>query len=168
MTTDMRPKRRKAQPAQPSAEIVALAADHGNDPEALISVLQAVQARHGGITRDAVAGAARALGIPVERAYGVATFYSLFDVPPRPGGVIRVCDGPVCWLKGAARVHDDLSHALGGKWRIERNSCLGLCDHAPAALIDGAQCGPMSGSTVPAEPAQFTAGGEPVRPAAPR
>ena len=152
MTTDMRPKRSKAQPPQPSAEIAALAADHGNDPEALISVLQAVQARHGGITRDAISDAARALGIPVERAYGVATFYSMFDVPPRPGGVIRVCDGPVCWLKGAARVHDDLSHALGGKWRIERNSCLGLCDHAPAALIDGAQCGPMSGSTVPAAP----------------
>ena len=152
MNTDMRPKRKKAQPTQPSAEIVALAADHGNDPEALISVLQAVQARHGGITRDAISDAARTLGIPVERAYGVATFYSMFDVPPRPGGVIRVCDGPVCWLKGAARVHDDLSHALGGKWRIERNSCLGLCDHAPAALVDGAQCGPMSGSTVPAAP----------------
>jgi len=152
MDTNMRPKRRKAQPAQPSAEIAALAVDHGNDPEALISVLQAVQARHGGITRDAISGAARALGIPVERAYGVATFYSMFDVPPRPGGVIRVCDGPVCWLNGAARVQDDLSHALGGKWRIERNSCLGLCDHAPAALIDGAQYGPMSGSTVPAEP----------------
>jgi len=49
-------------------------------------------------------------------------------------------------------VHAELSDALGGKWRIERNSCLGLCDHAPAALVDGAQCGPMSGSTVPAEP----------------
>ena len=152
MTTYLRPKRVKPQPTELGAEIAALAADHGNDREALISVLQAVQARHGGLTRDAVADAARALGIPVERAYGVATFYSMFDVPPRPGGVIRVCDGPVCWLKGAARVHDDLSHALGGKWRIERNSCLGLCDHAPAALIDGAQCGPMSGSTVPPEP----------------
>jgi NADH:ubiquinone oxidoreductase subunit F (NADH-binding) len=76
----------------------------------------------------------------------------MFDIPPRPGGVIRVCDGPICWLKGAAGVHDDLSHALGGKWRIERNSCLGLCDHAPAALVDGAHCGPMSGSAVPADP----------------
>jgi NADH:ubiquinone oxidoreductase subunit E len=69
MNTGIRPKRGKAQPAQPSAEIVALAADHGNRPEALIAVLQAVQARHGGITRDAVADAARALGIPVERAW---------------------------------------------------------------------------------------------------
>jgi NADH-quinone oxidoreductase subunit F len=152
MNTDMRPKRGRARLAQPNAEIAALAADHGNDPEALIPVLQAVQARHGGLTRAAIAGAASALGIPIERSYGVATFYSMFDVPPRPGGVIRVCDGPACWLKGAARVHDELSDALGAKWRIERNSCLGLCDHAPAALVDGAQCGPMSGSTVPAEP----------------
>jgi NADH-quinone oxidoreductase subunit F len=148
----MRPKRKKPQRAQPSAEIAALAVDHGNSPEALISILQTVQARHGGLTRDAIADAARVLGMPVERAYGVATFYSMFNVPPRPGGVIRVCDGPVCWLNGAARVHDDLSHALGGKFRIERNSCLGLCDHAPAALIDGAQYGPMSRSTVPAVP----------------
>ena len=99
----MRPKRRRAQPAQPSAEIVALAAHHHNDPEALIPIFQAIQALRGGLTRAAIVDAARALGIPAQRAYGVATFYSMFDVPPRPGGVIRVCDGPVCWLKGAAR-----------------------------------------------------------------
>ena len=126
--TNMRPTRVVARLARPSAEIAALAADHGNHPEALIPVPQAVQARQGGLTRAAIIGEARALGIPIERACGVAAFNSLFDVPPRPGNVSRVCDGPACWLKGAARVHHELSDVLGGTWPIERNSCLGLRD----------------------------------------
>ncbi len=124
-----------------------MAAPHDNDPEALIPMLQAMQGRHGGLTRAALVDVARALGIPAQRVYGVATFYAMFDVPPRPGRVIRVCDGPACWLHGAARLHDELADALGQRWRIERNSCLGLCDRAPAALVDGAQCGPMRGAS---------------------
>jgi NADH:ubiquinone oxidoreductase subunit F (NADH-binding)/NADH:ubiquinone oxidoreductase subunit E len=138
----------KLRPKPISAEIAALAAHHNNDPEALIPMLQAIQAQHGGLTRAAIVDSARALGIPAQRAYGVATFYSMFDVPPRPGGVIRVCDGPVCWLYGAARLHNDLADTLGKSWRIERNSCLGLCDRAPAVLVDGAQCGPVSDASV--------------------
>ena len=167
MNSNTRSRSGETSPSQPSAEIVALAADHGNDPEALIPVLQAVQARQGGLTCAAIAAVASLLGVPTERAYGVATFYSMFDVPPRPGGVIRVCDGPACWLVGAARVHGELSDTLGAGWRVERNSCLGLCDRAPAALIGGAQCGPVGGATVPGAPGTATGDANPYAKARP-
>jgi hypothetical protein len=70
----------------------------------------------------------------------------LFDAPD----TIRVCDGPACWLKGAAY----LSAALAAEFnlrresgtpavKIERSSCLGLCDRAPAALIGDEMSGPL-------------------------
>jgi NADH:ubiquinone oxidoreductase subunit E len=65
----------KLRPKPISAEVVALTAQHNNDPEVLVSMLQIIQAQHGGLTRAAIIDAARALGIPAQRAYGVATSY---------------------------------------------------------------------------------------------
>lgn len=81
-----------------------MAAPHDNDPEALIPMLQAMQGRHGGLTRAALVDVARALGIPAQRVYGVATFYAMFDVPPpawpRHPGVRR--SGVLAARRGAA------------------------------------------------------------------
>lgn len=77
-------------------EIAALVDQRGGDPEALLAILQALQARRGGLTGEAIADVARALRIPAQRAYGVATVYSMLAAPPRTPRkhTIRVCDGP--------------------------------------------------------------------------
>ncbi len=125
--------------------IVALADRHQHDPEALVEVLRDVQAERGGLTRDSISAVARALQLPASDAYGVASFYSMLSLEPHTGGTIRVCDGPVCSLHGASNARaalDDLTREQP-EWKVQRTSCLGLCDRAPAALVDDQQCGPI-------------------------
>ncbi len=126
-----------------SPEVQTLAAEHGNDPEAILEILTALQDRHGGLSREVITDAARAVGIPPHKAYGIATFYSMLSLEERQH-VLRVCDGPVCWMHGAEETRRALERAAGPEWRVERTSCLGLCDHAPAVLVDEAQAGPVT------------------------
>jgi NADH-quinone oxidoreductase subunit F len=113
-------------------------AEHGND---IVSVFHAVQAERGYLTADAIATAAEALHVPPERAFGIATFYSMFSTRPRAPKIVRACDNLTCHLNGSAEVHAALRAAAKGDWAVERTSCLGLCDRAPAALIGDQPCG---------------------------
>jgi NADH:ubiquinone oxidoreductase subunit F (NADH-binding)/NADH:ubiquinone oxidoreductase subunit E len=126
-------------------EIVGLATEHGNDPEAVLSVLQSLHARHGALGQDAIRDVARALRIPASHAYGVATFYSMLATPVQPERTVRVCDGPACWLRGAAGARHTVDAEAGPDLHVERTSCLGLCDCAPAALVGEQQVGPVEG-----------------------
>src|SRR3990172_3929657 len=83
-------------------EIAEVAERHGNDPTAVLEVLRDLDAAGGGLTSDAITGAATALHIPANQAFGVATFYSMLSLEPRQN-VLRVCDGPVCWLARATQ-----------------------------------------------------------------
>lgn len=129
-------------------QILALAEAHGNSSEAILEVLTDLQSQRGQLTQAAIAEVARALHIPTERAYGVASFYSMLTIAEQEKGrhhIVRICDGPVCWLCEGKSVRQAAEKALEGqpKWRIERTSCLGLCDRAPAALVDENQVGPV-------------------------
>jgi NADH-quinone oxidoreductase subunit F len=127
-------------------EIAILAQEHGDNPEAVLEIFRDLQARQGGLTQEAIKDVARALHIPAERAYGVASFYSMLELAPNQGGTLRVCDGPVCWLHGSEKVRqaaDELAEQHP-EWKVERTSCLGLCDRAPAALVNDEQAGPLS------------------------
>jgi NADH-quinone oxidoreductase subunit F len=116
-------------------------AEHGND---IVAVFHAVQAERGYLTPDAIATAAEALHFPPERAFGIATFYSMFSTRPRAPKIVRACDNLTCHLNGCAEVHAALRAAANGDWAVERTSCLGLCDLAPAALIGDQPCGPLT------------------------
>jgi NADH-quinone oxidoreductase subunit F len=112
----------------------------------LLPALHAVQDACGWISEGALNYIAERLTVPPAEAYGVASFYALFALEPRPGRVVHVCDDVVCAGAGAA----DLAAALeaehgpageGGPdaavlW--ERSPCLGLCERAPAVLLQRA------------------------------
>jgi len=125
------------------SEIVELADQQGRDPEALLSIFRSLQARRGGLSQAAISDVARVLHLPTERAYGVATFYSLLSTQPTPLPTIRWCDGPACWLHRATEIGATLEEVCGQDWIVKRTSCLGLCDRAPAALVEDQPCGPL-------------------------
>ena len=133
-------KKIKYRPIQP--EVLELAAGHGNDPEAVLEVLKEIQAEHGGLSRENITDTARAFNLPPHLTYGMATFYSMLSLEERRN-VLRVCDGPVCWLKRAS-VDGWQKKMPAGDWTVERTSCLGLCDRAPAVLVNDEQAGPAS------------------------
>jgi|CXWL01.1.fsa_nt_gi NADH:ubiquinone oxidoreductase subunit F (NADH-binding)/NADH:ubiquinone oxidoreductase subunit E len=130
-----------------SAEIEELAREHGNDPETALELLKEIQSRHSALTTASITDAARALKLPPSKLYGMATFYSMLSIEERKR-VLRVCDGPVCWLKKATvddgqQTVEAWSSMVDGQWSVERASCLGLCDRAPAVLVEDEQAGPV-------------------------
>ncbi len=91
----------------------------------LLPVLHAIQDRVGWVSRGALEYACRRLSIPPAEAYGVVSFYARFALEPRAEVTLHVCDDISCMLAGAKVVE-------GGR----PVPCLGLCDRAPAALVE--------------------------------
>ncbi len=109
----------------------------------LLPVLHAIHARMGWITPAALNYACERLDIAPAEAYGVASFYGLFSVAPRPPRVLHVCDDIACLTQDAEELCGKLERTLGpagspaleGKATWYRSPCLGMCERAPAALM---------------------------------
>lgn len=132
-------------PIQP--EILELVAQRGPD---VLEIFQVWQENHGFLSPETVRDIARALEMPPEKAQGIASFYTMLNTEPHLENTLRVCDSPVCWLKGSRTLLEGGSpHA---DWHVERTSCLGLCDRAPAAWLNGTQAGPLIPNALLAPP----------------
>ena len=125
-------------------------AKHGKTSDAILSVLEDIQSfNHGHLDTHILGAIADALKLSDGQVYGIASFYSLLSTHPRQEKVIRMCDGPVCVLRGAETVRKAMeATASKDEWTIERCSCLGLCDRAPSALVGSEPCGPISAEGV--------------------
>jgi NADH-quinone oxidoreductase subunit F len=105
----------------------------------LLQVLHAIQDRVGWVSRGALEYACRRLSIPPAEAYGVVSFYARFALSERPALALHVCDDIACKCAGADELCSALEEAVGpagNAWH--RSPCLGLCDRAPAALVERA------------------------------
>jgi NADH-quinone oxidoreductase subunit F len=102
----------------------------------LMPVLHALQRRAGWISPGGLSYVARRLDVPPAEAFGVATFYGMFATEPRSAIVTHVCDDIACRLAGAEGVCASFERAVGPPGdRWVRSNCLGLCERAPAALV---------------------------------
>jgi NADH:ubiquinone oxidoreductase subunit F (NADH-binding)/NADH:ubiquinone oxidoreductase subunit E len=130
-------------------QVLSVVEAHASSSEAVLDVLTDLQAQRGQLTPAAIGDVARALHIPAEKAYGIASFYSMLQIAGQEKGrqhIARLCDGPVCWLCGGLETRRTVETMLADRkdWKVERTSCLGLCDRAPSALVDENQVGPLS------------------------
>jgi NADH:ubiquinone oxidoreductase subunit F (NADH-binding)/NADH:ubiquinone oxidoreductase subunit E len=134
----------KYKPIEP--EIAKLSRDYNNEAEAILELLTKLQEQYGKLDASTIADVGRAINIPPSSAYGVASFYSMLNLEEEARNIIRICDGPVCWLHRGVEARQAIHQAFSGHpdWKVERSSCLGLCDRAPALLINGKQAGPFS------------------------
>ncbi len=112
----------------------------------LLPALHAVQDRLGWISQGALNYICRRLTVPPAEAYGVASFYAMFSLEPRPPRVAHVCDDVGCRTAGAEELCSELGRTLGpagtpsadGGVTWARSSCLGMCERGPAALFQHA------------------------------
>src|SRR6266536_163817 len=106
----------------------------------LLPTLHAVQERVGWISPAALGYICRRLTVPPAEAYGVASFYALFSLEPRPAAVAHVCTDIACMCQGGgalrAQLEDELGpaggHGEGGGPIWLESPCLGVCERAPA------------------------------------
>ena len=128
----------------------------------LLPVLHAIQDRAGWVSRGALEYACRRLSIPPAEAYGVVSFYGRFALDERPALALHVCDDIACKCAGADELCAALEQSVGpAGTRWHRSPCLGLCDRAPAALVEraGAQHEELQIAPITVETAQALLGG---------
>ncbi|MFD7898331.1 NAD(P)H-dependent oxidoreductase subunit E [Streptomyces sp. NPDC059743] len=107
----------------------------------LLPGLHAVNDRIGWISEGALDYLCRRLTVPPAEAYGVATFYAMFAVKPRPAKVLHVCTDVACAAHGSTALCAALEERLGAAGSAaggvvwQPSPCLGLCERAPAALV---------------------------------
>jgi NADH-quinone oxidoreductase subunit F len=112
----------------------------------LLPVLHAIQDRIGWISPGALNYVALRLDVAPAEVYGVASFYGMFSLEPRPPVVAHVCDDIACVTRGSDKLCAQLEATLGpadspcsgGRAIWLRSQCLGLCERAPAALVTSA------------------------------
>ena len=112
---------------------------------ALLPALHAAQRLYGWLAEPIVTEVGRALRVPLADVFGVIDFYAMFNRQPTGRTVARVCSAPVCALAGADAVAAGLCRHLqtepgevssDGAFTVEHVPCLGLCDQAPALLVN--------------------------------
>jgi NADH-quinone oxidoreductase subunit F len=98
----------------------------------LLPTLHALQGGVGWISPGGLNYVSERLSVPPAETYGVATFYAMFSVEERPATVVHVCDDLACRQEGGeamlSRMRDSGVAALP-------SPCLGLCERAPALLL---------------------------------
>ena len=121
----------------------------------LLPILHALQDNHpqNYLTEESLKAVARHLRINLSWVYGVAGYYSMFSLKPRGRYIIRVCNSPVCNMLDSSGIIDALSGILGigkgettpdGLFTVEEAECLGICDVAPAMMINRAVYGNLT------------------------
>ena len=138
----------------------------------LLPALWALQEHIGWISPGGLNEICRRLTVPPADAYGVATFYALFALEPRPARVVHVCEDVACRCHGSDELIAQLEERFGPEGELSddgsatwyRSPCLGQCDRAPAALVSVAGEEPLDRAQAPTTAAavlELLAGGEP-------
>ncbi len=138
----------------------------------LLPALWALQERIGWISPGGLNEICRRLTIPPADAYGVASFYALLALEPRPPRVVHVCEDVACRCHGSQELIAQLEERFGPEGELSddgsatwyRSPCLGQCDRAPAALVSVAGDEPLERAQAPVTAGavlDLLAGGEP-------
>jgi len=129
-----------AVPSPAEREAIDTALGGGTTRDLLLPALHAAQETAGWVSRGALEHICMKLDIPPAEAYGVASFYMMLSLTPRPADITYVCEDVVCRLAGAGERCAELTSRLGpensssGPATWKRFPCLGQCDRAPAVL----------------------------------
>ena len=125
--------------------VKVICARHDNDRNRMMDIVSAVQAQFGGVNDEALDLIAAATGAHRVEVQGVVSFYAFLSNRPKGRVIIRVCDDVIDEMKGGRRVAMAFSEELGigfgettpdGTITLEYTPCIGMCDQAPAALIN--------------------------------
>jgi len=85
------------------------------------------------------------LDISLNQAYRITTFYKYFNLLPQGRHSVKVCLGTACHVRGAVRLLDRVSQAIGAepgqttpdeKFTLSTVNCLGCCALGPVMVVD--------------------------------
>jgi NADH:ubiquinone oxidoreductase subunit E len=132
-------------PANVRAEIEAAMARYPDLRSAAIPALHIVQAQHGWCSPTAIEQAACVMRLTPAYLTALATFYDMFETTPKGRHDVYVCTNISCSLRGADELYEAMLSAAGTRpdFHVKAFECLGACDIAPMASVDGEYVGPL-------------------------
>jgi NADH-quinone oxidoreductase subunit E len=118
---------------------------------AAIPALHEVQARHGWCSPEGIQQAATVMRLTPGYLTAVATFYDMLFTHPVGRHDVWVCRNIACSLCGADDLYQAFVEEIGddATFNLRSFECLGACDMAPMASIDGHYVGPIAIDEVP-------------------
>ncbi len=130
-----------------NVDIDRILEDYSREKGNLMETLHRVQDASGEnyICDDCMKKIEKKTGIPLNKLYGVTSFYTMFSNSKRGKYVIRMCESGPCHVLGAKEVKkafcDELGISVGettedGLFTLETAACLGVCAVAPAVMIN--------------------------------
>ena len=124
---------------------------------ALMTTLHLVQDEYGYIPWQAMVEIGAVIGISPAQVADVVSFYEDYHGEPVGNHVIGVCQSIACEVCGHQALIDHLKQKLGidvhettedGKFTLLGMECIGSCDNAPCALVNGKQFNNLSISMI--------------------
>jgi len=112
----------------------------------LLNELGKEQKKKGHVSKEKLKEIAENVCLPESEVFSAATFYSFLSLEKRAKHIIQVCNCPASHLHGSDRILKHLEKRLkvksgnatkDKKFFLTETSCVGLCDKAPAIMVDG-------------------------------
>ncbi len=132
-------------------EIEARMAKYPDPRSAVLPALQAAQRVHGWCSPEALRQVAAVMQVTPSYLSSIATFYDMLRTEPVGPHYVYVCTNVACLPRGAKAVYDAIAEAGSGVEGVEvqEYECLGACDMAPMASVDGRYVGPLDVTDAP-------------------
>lgn len=134
----------KGTPEQ-EAKLKAIIEENKNNHSLVMAVMQQAQEIYGYLPFEVQVMIAEGMDIPLEKVYGISTFYAQFALSPKGKFNVSVCLGTACYVKGAQPILEEICKILGispgectadGKFSVEECRCIGACGLAPVFTIN--------------------------------
>ena len=131
--------------AEQDAKLNAVIDANKHDKSRLMAVMQQAQDIYGYLPIEVQNKIAEGMDVPLEKVYGVATFYAQFSLSPKGDYHIAVCLGTACYVKGSGQIYDKLQEVLGiagdectadRKYSLTASRCIGACGLAPVLTVN--------------------------------
>ncbi len=126
-------------------QLLSVIAELKGEKGSLMPIMQKAQDIYGYLPYEVQKIISDETGVPMEKIYGVATFYSQFTLFPKGKYQIQVCLGTACYVKGSGDIYNKLMEKLGivggectpdGKFSLDACRCVGACGLAPVVMIN--------------------------------
>ena len=131
--------------AEQKAALEAVINANKHDKSHLMAVMQEAQNIYGYLPIEVQNVIAEGMEVPLEKVYGVATFYAQFSLTPKGDCHISVCLGTACYVRGSGLLYDRLQEVLGiagdectedRKFSLTACRCIGACGLAPVLTVN--------------------------------
>ncbi|HLM25399.1 MAG TPA: NAD(P)H-dependent oxidoreductase subunit E [Thermoleophilaceae bacterium] len=131
-------------------QIETIMARYPDRHSAALPAMRAAQEAHGWCSPLAIDQVASVMQVTPAYLSSVATFYDMLRTQPTGPRYVYVCTSVACHLRNAKAVYDAIAEEARDQdlegVEVREFECLGACDMAPMASVDGRYVGPLDDS----------------------